>query len=1219
MLRFREHIWLAILSVSVGWATHYLGGDLIYECLGPNPSNPSQTRYRIRVTIYRDCNGISMHPITVYWSSVQCGISQSVQIPMPTFGPGTGQDVTPVCTGQPTACPSGALGLYGIQRWVYETVINLPAGCGSDWLIWHSDCCRSNSIDNLDNAGSQGTTLYAFLDNTVTPCNSSPVFSNLPQFFNCVNQPTLLNLGVTDPDGDSLVIKLTECLNNDPPSGNPPAFTPTSYVSGRSGINPFPTTTGFLIQPGGLFSYIPSQLYRAAFCYKVEEYRNGVKIGETFQDVYLVIQNCPASNPPTATTTLPNRPPVVYDESNANSFIFTIPACPGQPQSQCFLFQFVDNNNPPPQNNLRITVVQTPPGSTTTITGNNTNNARVQICLTPTAADIGDYPIVITVENNACPIRVRWDYSYVVRVRRGLSWNGGIAVVRAPGDTAITKDTTVCLGTSLQLYLTVADSVPNLSDITAISWTTTGGLAAPPSFPPPPRSQALRPSVTVTGPGQYIAAVTFRGGCVDRDTLRVHIFPPDTVRIQEPIQGCAGESITLSATSALGLPIEWYIGAPLTGTLIGTGSPLLYTVPLSASGSVSLYALTRDPNGCIQIDTAVATFTPGPTFTTQVSAATCRGIDNGSITVSPSSAGTYSYTLYTVGGNLIAGPQSSATFSNLAPGRYVVVVRGPAPALCSKADTVTVGQGDSVSVAFLGDSIRYGCAPLTLQLQVQASSTLGGALTYTWELGGGVVQTTNNPSFTYTFSNSALYVVVVRASTAQGCFATDTLIVDTRNGIGLTAAQQRLCKGATTGTVTLSTAPNAVPPISYQAAPLIAGAGPTFGPQSSPTFSGIPVGVPYEFIGRDAQNCQGRAVLTLVPTDSIEAQSLTHGAIEECLPVAVDFTATVQGTGTLTYLWDFGNGTSVTTTTPTATGLYRNGGSYTVRLIVRNDIGCADTLTLPLTIPATGDRVTAQLLSISPQPLQGCVPLSVELSATGTSSQGNPLTFRWDMGDGTQIPGNQAIYTYTRPGRYTAVFYAQTSPQCYDTVQVPVYVDGIPTAQIIPSQPPSSIGYYLSSPITFTAASGPYNVRFFWRADSQPAATGQTYTISYLQKGTFCVYLTVESELGCTDTASYCFNVAGYALLVPNAFSPNGDGINDRFVVIGYGMERLEMSIYDRWGGLVYTTTGTEQLIWDGTKDGTPLPEGTYVYLIRYKPADKPNLEARSGTVTLLR
>lgn len=143
--------------------------------------------------------------------------------------------------------------------------------------------------------------------------------------FNCANQPTLLNLGVVDPDGDSLVIELTNC--RDGGAGAPAAS--VTYAAPYNGTNPFPTLSGFLIQSNGLFSYIPAQAIRAAFCYRVREFRNGVQIGETFQDVYLIIQNCSNPTPPSAVGSTTVQPtPVQYNDANPNSFTFQAPVCP---------------------------------------------------------------------------------------------------------------------------------------------------------------------------------------------------------------------------------------------------------------------------------------------------------------------------------------------------------------------------------------------------------------------------------------------------------------------------------------------------------------------------------------------------------------------------------------------------------------------------------------------------------------------------------------------------------------------------------------------------------------------------------------------------------------------------------------------------------------------------------------------------------------------------
>jgi gliding motility-associated-like protein len=442
-------------------------------------------------------------------------------------------------------------------------------------------------------------------------------------------------------------------------------------------------------------------------------------------------------------------------------------------------------------------------------------------------------------------------------------------------------------------------------------------------------------------------------------------------------------------------------------------------------------------------------------------------------------------------------------------------------------------------------------------------------------------------------------------------------VINTLNPLGLIAQQAPVCEGATVGSVTVSLQGSPRPPVSYSAFPIVPGTGPTFGSQSSATFTGIPVGVPYEFIGQDSIGCQGRDTLILQVTDSVEITALNHGNIPDCYPVAISLTAQAQGTGSFTYFWDFGNGGRDTTTVPSTVALYSAGGNYVATLIVQNTVGCQDTLTVPLFVPATGERIDASILSVVPA--AGCVPLSVSFEGTGTSSIGSPLSYSWDFRDGTTANGAQATHIFTQPGSYNVIFYAQSSPQCYDTAQVLIRVDGIPQAQIVAPPPPSSIGYYIASPITFTVAPGPYNVRFYWQADSQRADTGRSYTVSYLQKGRYCVYLRVESELGCVDTASYCFDVSGYVLLIPNAFTPNGDGINDLLNVVGYGMEYIELTIYDRWGMQIYAARGTEQVTWDGTKGGSPVPEGAYVYLLRYKLIDKAGVEYRTGTITLLR
>jgi len=78
-----------------------------------------------------------------------------------------------------------------------------------------------------------------------------------------------------------------------------------------------------------------------------------------------------------------------------------------------------------------------------------------------------------------------------------------------------------------------------------------------------------------------------------------------------------------------------------------------------------------------------------------------------------------------------------------------------------------------------------------------------------------------------------------------------------------------------------------------------------------------------------------------------------------------------------------------------------------------------------------------------------------------------------------------------------------------------------------------------------------------------------------------------------------CNILPAHVIMPPNAFSPNGDGVNDMFVIYMRGVSHANLLIFDRWGNKIYQqeTDGTP-LYWDGTYNSKPVPEGTYVYLI---------------------
>jgi gliding motility-associated-like protein len=130
----------------------------------------------------------------------------------------------------------------------------------------------------------------------------------------------------------------------------------------------------------------------------------------------------------------------------------------------------------------------------------------------------------------------------------------------------------------------------------------------------------------------------------------------------------------------------------------------------------------------------------------------------------------------------------------------------------------------------------------------------------------------------------------------------------------------------------------------------------------------------------------------------------------------------------------------------------------------------------------------------------------------------------------------------------------------------------------------------VNSTITFTDLSQGANswTWSFNSSDVTAVSNQQNPQYTYLDSGTYSVVLMVSNQYGCTDIDSqYVVISPDYTFYAPNAFTPNGDGLNDVFMPKNmYGEAKdFEMYIYDRWGNLIYKNTDLTKG-WDGKVDG---------------------------------
>jgi gliding motility-associated-like protein len=196
------------------------------------------------------------------------------------------------------------------------------------------------------------------------------------------------------------------------------------------------------------------------------------------------------------------------------------------------------------------------------------------------------------------------------------------------------------------------------------------------------------------------------------------------------------------------------------------------------------------------------------------------------------------------------------------------------------------------------------------------------------------------------------------------------------------------------------------------------------------------------------------------------------------------------------------------------------------------------------------------------------------------------------------------------PGLDT-IYYTFTGDNgCFSTSEQTILVYPTPVANAGPTQ------YILQGETGILEGSGSgNNVSFIWSPADSIIGSSTVPRPIVAPMGDLVYTLTVTSADGCKDSSQVQVVVLKVPV-VPNAFSPNGDGINDTWV-IRYLNEypSADVEVFNRYGQPVYHATGGYKTPWDGTYNGQPLPVGTYYWIIRPGNGRK----QISGSVTILR
>ena len=345
--------------------------------------------------------------------------------------------------------------------------------------------------------------------------------------------------------------------------------------------------------------------------------------------------------------------------------------------------------------------------------------------------------------------------------------------------------------------------------------------------------------------------------------------------------------------------------------------------------------------------------------------------------------------------------------------------------------------------------------------------------------------------------------------------------------------------------------------------------------------------------------CSAQDSITVVLTDAINVEITTTDAVcNGACNGAAEAAATGGNVGAAghTFSWSAGNGAG-----DSVSGLCA--GAYVLTVADMN--GCA--LSTPFTIgepaPLVIDAVTA-------------TPVVCVGDCNGMITVSDPEGALYSLNGGT--PQAASSFAGLCPGTYAITMWNSDGCQANSTAVVGPATPVIANFELTPET------LYVSAPeATFTSTSSPNAVSFSWDFAGLGTSTaeGPSFTFPGTLGDSYVVCLTVADVNGCTDTYCSRINVLDrLGVWVPNAFTPNEDGINDTFFPV-FNLPNAtdyEFLIFDRWGEQIFTSTVPGEG-WDGSVKGILSQNEVYVWKLIYRdPLDVERKEV-VGHVTLVR
>ena len=577
--------------------------------------------------------------------------------------------------------------------------------------------------------------------------------------------------------------------------------------------------------------------------------------------------------------------------------------------------------------------------------------------------------------------------------------------------------------------------------------------------------------------GNYFVTITDSKGCTNSQSVTITGAIPVFVSTTfSPVCGVNNGSISSTVTGGTGLfNYLWSPSGQTTSSATGLSAGI-HTVTVTDGG------------GCVTTATqnVVPNPAPIPNFT-----ATPVCLNTNPMQFNDLSIGNTSITNW----NWNFGDNNTSTLQNpshnyLSEGSYTVTLSVTNSFGCIDSIKALVNVYPTPEANFSSITQCFGDTTCFTNLSTISSGTITN---WVWDFGSSNTSTVQNPCFKFT--GAGPNPVTLTATSSNGCVNTKTINITSPLPIIISTSFVPVC-GNNNGSISAS-ATGGTGVLTYLWNP---------SGQTSSTATGLAVGN-YTVTVTDSKGCNSIASQSIISSPSPIANFTST-------PVCLNTTPTlfqdlsIGNTTVTNWDWNFGDNNSSTQQNPSHS--YANDGTYTVTLIATNIYGCKDTISLttivnPLPIP-----------NFSSIPV--CFGDTTCFSNLSTISSGNIVSWAWDFGSSNTSIQKNPCYKFTGIGPNNVSLTAVSNLGCQNIITLPISLNPLPTANIIPQN--VCLNFTTNLKDGSTSGSGDPIVSWNWGFGDGNFSNQQNAIHTYSVAGTYTISLNIATQNGCKDTTT---------------------------------------------------------------------------------------------------